>query len=147
MARRIAERVHAGVDPEAPVFRGDDGLLRGGAQVGERDPSRTRRVAGAHLAQEGAVAIDEAQRLAVPRRAHELGGKRREGGGHGQRRRQEDRQGEHGRRDPEDAPLHRALTTNVAPAVLPKVSGSYMHSARVGGTTNVPWVVARARYR
>jgi len=31
-------------------------------------------------------------------------------------------------------------------AVLPRTSGAYMHSARVGGTTKSPGVVARARY-
>jgi hypothetical protein len=38
-----------------------------------------------------------------------------------------------------------AVTTTTSPAARPNVSGSYIISARGGGTTNVPGVVARAR--
>ncbi len=37
-------------------------------------------------------------------------------------------------------------TVNRVAAVRPRTSGAYMHSARVGGTTKSPGVVARARY-
>src|SRR5262249_26010481 len=43
-----------------------------------------------------------------------------------------------------EAPLH--STTTLSPPLRPNVSGLYISSALVGGTTNVPGVVARATY-
>ncbi len=42
---------------------------------------------------------------------------------------------------------HFGATVTEAAAVRPKTSGAYISSARAGGRMNVPWVVARARYR
>src|SRR5262245_61896067 len=47
-----------------------------------------------------------------------------------------------------DGELHRdpAVTMKVLPPVRPFTAGLYISSACAGGTTNVPAVVARARY-
>jgi hypothetical protein len=133
------------------------------ANVVERHPHGTSGVVfRANLAQELTVAIEEAHRSSIPSAVAERGRERRERSAHDE---PEDRREHHaaqGARNadetrrrgglsvdpPEEraeAGLHRAFTSKVAAAVRPNDSGSYMHSARVGGTTKRPGVVARAR--
>src|SRR5262249_23601863 len=45
------------------------------------------------------------------------------------------------------APHQRPVTVMVLAPVRPNTSGAYIASARVGGATNVPRELARARYR
>jgi len=146
---RDRERIDARMIAEAPILGGEHRFDRVRPDLVERHPARAGGVVRAHLAEQPAVAIEEARRLRSRRARAELRRQRRH------RRRDDER--DHRRQegaddDAQDAPEpgradHFAFTSKIVAPVRPNTAGSYMHSARVGGITNLPIVVARARYR
>jgi hypothetical protein len=86
----------------------------------------------------GARDLEAAAEAGTPGEGGAGGGEHRTGRSEG---RAEGAPGGEARRD------HFGATVTEAAAVRPKTSGAYISSARAGGSTNVPWVVARARYR
>ncbi len=140
------------------------------------DPPRARAVARPHLAKGSPVAIFHDHRARGGRRSKLLGQRgrghdRAEDAGERQRRGRSPppplqergdratRRPLHERGDDASHPLlHDGVlgrqgfgaagpTVNRVAPVRPQTSGEYMHSARVGGTTKSPGVVARARVR
>ena len=104
--------------------------------------ARSTTIVGADFSQKRPVPIEHTDRGRVATRIAELGGQR------GERGRPEEHDPR--RQEKEGDPggfLHGAFTSTVIAPERPKTSGTYISSALVGGTTNVPNVVARARYR
>ena len=141
---------------EAPVLGGKHRALHDLPDLVERHPARARAVVRPDLAQQVAVPVLYPDRPGRPPHPQLRGHRRQRRPEHQQHHRKPEQR----EADPRaTAPRHGLFataplatgptgpvpTTKRVAADAPQTSGEYMHSARVGGTTKSPGVVARAR--
>ena len=127
---------------EPPVFRGDERDQQRRVHLRQGDPLLQRAIAGAGGAERGAAPIQEPERgrdrliEERPRqRQRQPPGDRR-----GQRQRRTGTAQHHASASHGDL----AFTVNTPPSVRPYTAGLYISSAKAGGRTKTPGVVARA---
>src|SRR5262249_34388974 len=131
------DRVDSDVREEARVLGGEQRRHDGAGQLVERNPGRELAVLRPDFAQEPAAAIADLEARSPGGRDERRGQGRERRHERERRDRHEQRRADPGERHPETT-TSRHWTTTVSAAVRPNVSGVYISSAFVGGSTNLP---------